>query len=55
MASLFGCSGVCEKKSDSDAGEEEGEALAAAANDEALAFEDGEVMASLLNMHLMDL
>ena len=35
MASLFGCSGVCEKKSDSDADEEEGEALAAAANDEA--------------------
>ena len=35
MASLFGCSGVCEKKSDSDVGEEEGEALAAAANDEA--------------------
>ncbi len=26
---------MCEKKSDSDAGEEEGEALAAAANDEA--------------------
>ncbi len=35
MASLFGCSRVCEKKSDSNAGEEEGEALAAAANDEA--------------------
>ncbi len=35
VASLFGCSGVCEKKSDSDAGEEEGEALAAAVNDEA--------------------
>ncbi len=35
MASLFGCIGVCEKKSDSDAGEEEGETLAAAANDEA--------------------
>ncbi len=34
MASLFGCNRVCEKKSDSDAGEEEGEALAAAANDE---------------------
>ncbi len=35
MASLFGCSGVCEKKSDRDIGEEEGETLAAAANDEA--------------------
>ena len=35
MASLFGCSGVCEMKSDSDADEEKGEALAAAANDEA--------------------
>ncbi len=35
VASLFGCSGVCEKKSNSDAGEEEGEALAAAAKDEA--------------------
>ncbi len=34
MASLFSCSGVCEKKSNIDAGEEEGEALAAAANDE---------------------
>ena len=32
---MFDCSGVCEKKSDSDVGEEEGEALAAAANDEA--------------------
>ncbi len=35
VASLFGCTGVCEKKSDSNADEEEGEALAAAANDEA--------------------
>ena len=35
VASLFGCNGVCEKKSDSDAGEEEGEALAAPANNEA--------------------
>ncbi len=35
MASLFGCSGVCEKKSDSDADEEKGEALAAVANNEA--------------------
>ncbi len=35
MASLVGCSGVCEKKSDSDEGEEEGETLASAANDEA--------------------
>ncbi len=35
VASLFGWSGVCGKKSDSDEGEEEGEALAAAANDEA--------------------
>ncbi len=35
MASLFGCSGVCKKKSDSDVGEEEGEDLAAEANDEA--------------------
>ena len=35
MASLFGCSGVCEKKSDSDEDEEDGEALATAANDEA--------------------
>ncbi len=34
-ASLFGCSEVCEKKSDSIEGEEEGEALASAANDEA--------------------
>ncbi len=31
---MFGCNGVCEKKSDSDAGEKEGETLAAAANDE---------------------
>ena len=35
MASLFGFIGVCEKKSDNDEGEEEGEALAAIANDEA--------------------
>ncbi len=35
MASLFGLSGVCEKKSDSDAGEKEGEVLAASADDEA--------------------
>ncbi len=35
MARVFDCSGVCEKKSDSDAGEEEGKVLAAAANDEA--------------------
>ncbi len=35
MASLFGYSGVCEKKSDSDEGEEKEEALAAEANDEA--------------------
>ena len=32
MASLFGFSWMCEKKSDSNVGEEEGEALAAAAN-----------------------
>ncbi len=35
VASLFDISGVCEKKSYSDAGEEEREALAAAANKEA--------------------
>ena len=35
VASLFGCSGLCEKKSDSNEDEEGGEALAAAANDEA--------------------
>ncbi len=35
MASLFGCSRVCKKKNKSDGGEEEGEALAASANDEA--------------------
>ncbi len=35
MASFFGCSRVCEKKSDSYVNEEEGEALAAAVNDEA--------------------
>ncbi len=35
VASLCGCSGVCKKKSDSDEGKKEGEALAAAANDEA--------------------
>ncbi len=35
MASLFGCSGVGEKKSENDAGEEERETLVAAANDEA--------------------
>ncbi len=35
MASLFGCSGVCKKKSDSDEVEEKGEALAVSANDEA--------------------
>ncbi len=35
MASLFGCSGVWEKKSDCNGDEEEGEALAAAANNEA--------------------
>ncbi len=35
MASLFSCSGVCEKKGDSDADEEEGETLADVANDEA--------------------
>ncbi len=35
MASLIDCSGVCKKKSDSDIGEEEGEALADAANNEA--------------------
>ncbi len=35
VASLLGCSGVCEKKSDSNAGENEGDVLASAANDEA--------------------
>ncbi len=35
MASLFGCSRVCEKKSDNDEGEEKGESLATAANNEA--------------------
>ena len=35
MASLFGFSRVCKKKSDSYSGEEKGEALATAANDEA--------------------
>ncbi len=35
MASLFGFIVVCKKKNDSDAGKEEGEGLAAAANDEA--------------------
>ncbi len=35
MACLFGYSGVCEKKSDSKVSEKKGEALAAAANDEA--------------------
>ncbi len=35
VASLFGCSGMCEKKSDSNTGEKEGEALTAAANHEA--------------------
>ncbi len=35
MASLFGCSGVCKKKSDSNESEEEGETLAAVANNEA--------------------
>ncbi len=32
MASLLGCSRMCKKKSDSNTGEEEREALAAAAN-----------------------
>ncbi len=35
VASWFGCSWVCKKKSDSNVGEEEGEALADAANNEA--------------------
>ncbi len=35
VASLFGCSGVCKKNSDSDVGKEEGKALASTANNEA--------------------